>query len=197
MPHADPEARRVYQRRYQREYARRRRAEKRAASGRAKFQRCEHPKFGLGRCEICEKAYQRDYRKSNRERIRQQCKEYRTRTVEQRRLANAEWRAKNVEWRKAYMAEYIRQNPQVILAAANRRRARKAGAVTIPFTVEQLAARWAYFGNRCWVCRSVATETDHVKPIAKGGAHMLCNLRPICRTCNAGKRDAWPYQGAA
>jgi 5-methylcytosine-specific restriction endonuclease McrA len=43
----------------------------------------------------------------------------------------------------------------------------------------------------------LATEIRHVKPIAKGGAEMLCNLRPICRSCNASKCDKWPYVRAS
>ncbi|MGX7727586.1 HNH endonuclease [Rhodococcus sp. 5G237] len=34
---------------------------------------------------------------------------------------------------------------------------------------------------------------DHVKPINKGGPHMLANLRPACGPCNSRKRDQWPF----
>lgn len=72
------------------------------------------------------------------------------------------------------------------------RYATRKGAPAIKFTPEQLAQRAAYFGGRCWVCRATATEWDHVKPLTKGGWHCLSNLRPICRRCNAVKRDRWP-----
>lgn len=45
----------------------------------------------------------------------------------------------------------------------------------------------------CWVCGGEATQVDHVKPIAAGGAHILANLRPICGQCNQRKKDKWPY----
>ncbi len=73
-----------------------------------------------------------------------------------------------------------------------KRRALKRKVKTVRFTPEQLDARMAYWGNNCWMCGGVATCIDHVKPIAKWGAHMLCNLRPACGPCNSAKRDKWP-----
>jgi len=34
-------------------------------------------------------------------------------------------------------------------------------------------------------------QWDHVKPLAKGGAHMLANLRLACSRCNNVKSDRW------
>lgn len=78
------------------------------------------------------------------------------------------------------------------------RRARQAGVPTRPFTDEQWAQKIAYYGWRCWICGdgSVPLEADHVKPLSKGGAHMLCNLRPACRSCNASKNAKWPFVAA-
>jgi 5-methylcytosine-specific restriction endonuclease McrA len=47
------------------------------------------------------------------------------------------------------------------------------------------------------VCGGQPVETDHVKPLSKGGAHMLCNMRPICRSCNARKSNHWPMSVVA
>jgi len=88
---------------------------------------------------------------------------------------------------------YYETNKAAALESCRRRRARQRSATTIAFTPEQLAAKWEYWGNRCWTCGGDANATDHVKPLNKGGAHMLCNLRPICRSCNSAKRDKWPY----
>lgn len=60
-------------------------------------------------------------------------------------------------------------------------------------TRDQIKARWEYYGNRCWVCRTQATETDHVIPLSKGGSNWPANLRPICRSCNARKSNIYPY----
>lgn len=67
------------------------------------------------------------------------------------------------------------------------------GGIVVQFTPEQRAARFAMWGGRCWMCGICdADQADHVKPISKGGAHCLANLRPICHTCNASKGGRWP-----
>lgn len=93
--------------------------------------------------------------------------------------------ARNLRWRSA--------NRRRAADIALRRLARKRDATIVPFTKEQLAEKWAYWGGKCWICRATATATDHVKPLAKGGAHTLCNLRPICGTCNSRKGSKWPF----
>jgi 5-methylcytosine-specific restriction endonuclease McrA len=56
---------------------------------------------------------------------------------------------------------------------------------------EQLAARVAYYGGRCHICREAANEIDHVKPVAAGGSNWPANLRPICGRCNRSKGATW------
>lgn len=73
-----------------------------------------------------------------------------------------------------------------------RRRAAKQASASARVTPEALALKVAYWGDRCWVCKRAWSEIDHVKPISKGGSHFLCNLRPICRRCNAKKSARWP-----
>ncbi len=78
-------------------------------------------------------------------------------------------------------------------AAKHRYRSTQANATGAHYTTsEHIRARWAMWGNRCWVCGDVATATDHVKPLNKGGSHWPANLRPICNVCNAKKKDSWP-----
>jgi len=56
-----------------------------------------------------------------------------------------------------------------------------------------LAERIAFYGGRCWMCRTARWEhIDHVKPLARGGAHILANLRPACAACNHRKGSSWP-----
>jgi 5-methylcytosine-specific restriction endonuclease McrA len=71
-------------------------------------------------------------------------------------------------------------------------KARKRAAFTLPFSRDQLGARIAYYGWRCWLCGSTWQQVDHVKPLARGGSHILANLRPICSRCNQSKKAAWP-----
>ncbi len=78
------------------------------------------------------------------------------------------------------------------------RRARKAKSPTIRYTTAQLAAKWAYWGNRCYlripgICTGDAEHVEHVKPLRAGGANMLANLRPSCGPCNSSKGGRWPF----
>jgi len=80
------------------------------------------------------------------------------------------------------------QNPDKKRAVCQRRRARLIGADGWDYTTaEHIAARWAMWGNKCYLCGADAEETDHVIPLARGGSHWPSNLRPICGKCNREK----------
>jgi 5-methylcytosine-specific restriction endonuclease McrA len=102
------------------------------------------------------------------------------------------WAKANPERRRAIVAAWSRRNPEARRENWRRRHARLLDAAVVPFTPEQLAAKVAYWGNRCWICGGPYEAIDHVKPLAKGGLHILANLRPICRADNTRKRDRWP-----
>lgn len=96
-------------------------------------------------------------------------------------------------WRNGYgKISYQRHKHKWRVYNANR--VNRVKAATSPHTTEaKILARLAYFGHRCWVCGGEGVERDHVKPLSKGGAHLPCNIRPICVFCNRSKKDAWPY----
>jgi 5-methylcytosine-specific restriction endonuclease McrA len=95
--------------------------------------------------------------------------------------------------RMANDADYrTRWNEWMHRTQLKRRAAKRATSAHV--TAGDLAAKVAYWGDRCWCCRGEWSEIDHVKPITKGGAHLLCNLRPICRSCNAKKNNRWPLE---
>lgn len=124
----------------------------------------------------------------------------------------AQWRKANPEKTARYGRNYARNNrdkikaknarlkerkPELYAAIARagdaNRRARERNAPG-KATAEQVAARWAYYGGKCWMCGRPAVETDHVKPLAAGGSHWPSNLRPACRSCNSIKRARWPFK---
>lgn len=78
---------------------------------------------------------------------------------------------------------------------ARRRRAKERAATIVDFTPEQLAERLSMFLG-CWMCGEPADCIDHVKPLARGGPHILANLRPACRPCNGRKAARWPFPAA-
>lgn len=108
------------------------------------------------------------------------------------------WQAENAEKVKRYKAKWVQDNLSGAVRENTRRRyARRKGAFAIKFTPEQLAAKVAYWGHRCWMCREPFQAIDHVKPLVVGGPHILANLRPICTSCNSRKRAAWPLPKGA
>lgn len=107
--------------------------------------------------------------------------------------ARSAWNESNREWWTQRRRDRRRTHPEEKRAEEARRRARKKQAQVVAFAPAQLEARLSVFGHRCWMCGAEGTTVDHVKPLSKGGAHMLCNLRPACRPCNSAKSDTWPF----
>lgn len=130
------------------------------------------------------------------DRARARGKVYREQNREQVTARVAAWRAANPErtnrnkrnWAAAH-PEYTREFARLKSA---RRRAMKRETTTSRFTVQQLASRLEYYGGRCWMCGAPWAQWDHVKPLSRGGAHMLANLRPACSSCNISKGAQWP-----
>jgi len=113
------------------------------------------------------------------------------RTAAKRAWARADRVANPEKWLEKSRRDY-RLNPEGHRLQQHRRRALKTATAIGPVTVELLAAKWDYWAGRCWMCGGEAVEWDHVKPLARGGAHMLANLRPSCLSCNRRKSATWP-----
>jgi len=47
----------------------------------------------------------------------------------------------------------------------------------------------ALSAGRCLKCGREGVELDHVIPVALGGSSNVINVQPLCRSCNASKRD--------
>lgn len=104
------------------------------------------------------------------------------------------WQTANPERRRVHRRAGKKRNPIANRAYAQAYLARKKNLTVVPFTAEQLRQRWAFYGGCCWICGSDQDiQVEHVKPLSKGGAHMLCNLRPACGRCNTAKGARWPY----
>lgn len=146
-----------------------------------------------GVCKVCVKKH----RDTIRDRIREQGRRAKAkdpeRTAEIRRRSRLkEDPIKRAERSRAWRAA----NPEKVRATIKRQNVvRTARTLATPgiATTEQVAARWAYYGGKCWMCGDTATDTDHVKPLAKGGCNWPSNLRPACRRCNRSKSAKWPY----
>lgn len=141
------------------------------------------------------RAYQAEYRAAHRQKARATTAAYRAANPDRARAANERFRSQpaNQESARQRAREFRLANPALRSEYEKRRRARKKSAVVGFITPAQLAAKMSYWGDRCWMCGTVDDlQVDHVKPLAKGGAHMLANLRPACGPCNLAKSDRWP-----
>lgn len=118
------------------------------------------------------------------------------------------WRAANKDKIRAKHEREIAKNPNLsrdrywkdpayARQKSSRRKAMRRGASIGNITPSGLASRIAYYGGKCWMCGAPYAHLDHVKPLSKGGAHMLANLRPACAPCNLTKSDKWPFDLAA
>ena len=103
---------------------------------------------------------------------------------------NKVWTHTHPEQAKAAKDAWKIANPERIIAYQRQGRLRRRHGVG-HCTSEQLQARIAYYGYRCWLCGAPWEEIDHVKPISKGGSNWPANLRPACRPCNRRKSDHW------
>lgn len=101
-----------------------------------------------------------------------------------RRIANPE-----------YIKQWRRENRAKVRNYWHVRRAHKLAAEPVQFSDAQLVQRMAMFSG-CWICGGPAEHIDHVKPLSKGGMHVLANLRPACATCNTRKGACWPLTAA-
>ena len=83
-------------------------------------------------------------------------------------------------------------------ASKSRRRARKRGAYSEPYSRHQIFERDRW---RCHICRRKTSRTkvvphprapviDHLVPLAEGGDDTAANVATACFLCNSTKRDA-------
>jgi 5-methylcytosine-specific restriction endonuclease McrA len=110
---------------------------------------------------------------------------------DQLRTQVADWQRANRVRVRFNTAEYSAKNPELRRAMKHRRRALALAAGVVQFSPNQWHERLKYFGSKCWMCGGPFEHIDHVKPLSRGGPHMLANLRPSCARCNLTKRDKW------
>lgn len=158
-------------------------------------------------CKKCAVEYSKQHYEANKQKRLEYAQAYRENNVEKVSVAkrasysknrdyysaaNKRWRLENPE-RKAELDKQWRiNNPQRRYEIEKRRRLALSGS-HIDLTL--LAQKIDYWGGLCWICKIKPYESiDHVKPLNKGGAHILCNLRPACKPCNSSKGDKWPIE---
>lgn len=98
------------------------------------------------------------------------------------------------EQRKVSSKQYSKTKRGMETGRAHvRKRRAKLAEVENTLTKEQWQAVLDHFHHQCVYCSSEdSIEMDHVIPISKGGAHVIHNVVPACRRCNAGKNNGPP-----
>ncbi len=144
-------------------------------------------------------AYQAEYRAARRDKARQTTAKYRAENPDQVRASQQRYRSDpiNQEIARERAKAFRLANPDLRSEYERRRRAAKTSRVVGFVTPQLLAAKISYWAERCWICSAPWEQIDHVKPLSKGGLHMLANLRPICADCNLRKASRWPFSPTA
>ena len=131
------------------------------------------------------------YKVTHAEQLRESQRKSRKKHLDKRLEATRRWRDENKEHVLRYAKDYKQKNRVAASAWERGRQARKRQATIVEFSKEDLQLRLSMFPG-CWMCGGAKESVDHVKPLSKGGAHILANLRPACKSCNSRKRNRWP-----
>jgi HNH endonuclease len=149
------------------------------------------------RCDLCRQAnseYLRDYRNGRkRERLLAKKRAWsKRRTPAQRRAESTTEQnvARTKAWRAANPERARELDRRKVRAYAHRKRA--GGGYVAERDWQRLLNR---YDGRCAYCRMArATDQDHVIPLSRGGRHMIGNILPACRNCNAQKQARLPIE---
>jgi 5-methylcytosine-specific restriction endonuclease McrA len=152
-------------------------------------------------CRACHSERQRGYYAADPDRYIRRSTEWNRNNPELSNRYKAKWAEENPgAWKNADQAlarerrrRWNKEHPEVRVEMAARRRARLLGTQSQSLTASMIDARMSVWGGRCWICGDEANNVDHVKPLGKGGSHLLCNLRPACGECNRRKSAKWPF----
>lgn len=164
------------------------------------------------RCKDCRKIETAIYRDNNRDKIKESNKRYRMANPEKVAEAEKKKPSRQPEYLRAYRRNYYLQtaekqkekskewranNPEQRRVQERRRRALEYGAITEPYTTQQVLD---LYGTDCRFCGlpidfnatpiigddgwQMGLHLDHVIPLTKGGSDTLDNIRPSHALCN-------------
>jgi 5-methylcytosine-specific restriction endonuclease McrA len=134
---------------------------------------------GQSCCKVCDRARHKRYYWANLEKARAR--------------RRAHWHTTEREAARARYAvdPAVRQR---VAVKVHHRRARLIEARVVPYTATQLAQRMEMSNGVCGLCRLPLggdVHRDHIKPLAQGGADMLCNIQAAHAMCNQSKGKRW------
>ncbi|MBS1722532.1 MAG: HNH endonuclease [Armatimonadetes bacterium] len=138
--------------------------------------------------------YIKNYRETNKVRIKQVLADYYQRNRETKDAYSAEWCQANPEARRAIARRWAQRNKDKINAKTHNYRARKQGAEGSHTDAELVAIleQQGYLCYWCDLCIEEKYEADHYIPLSRGGTNYSSNIVMSCRRCNASKADLLP-----
>jgi 5-methylcytosine-specific restriction endonuclease McrA len=132
-------------------------------------------------------AYKAAWSRENTGRLRESRRRYQETHQAEIAARGRAWYAADPQRTKQQVAAWRKANPQRVADTNRRHRALKMGGPGYVDPADWLALCDAV-GNRCLACGATgALEQDHVIPLSRGGLHVIENLQPLCRSCNARK----------
>lgn len=100
---------------------------------------------------------------------------------------------KNKDKIKQNIRAYALEHPEIAQRHQKRRRIFKAMTVKSDVTYENCKRLLETYNHSCAYCLrplTAANKTfDHMRPVTKGGLHLMDNLVPCCRSCNSRKQN--------
>ena len=119
------------------------------------------------------------------------CQRIKSREVMRKRRANLETREiVNANNRRYYNTAKGKKQKKASSWVRNHKSRNADGY----FTLEDIKARFDYYGNSCYYCKTPVEQTregrltiEHRIPISRGGTNWPSNLVPACVFCNSSK----------
>lgn len=145
------------------------------------------------RCVQCKAAlaqYSRSRREAGKEDAEGKKKWQRAYYLKNKHRWDEQRRSKS-EWHKEYIRAWRKLNPEIVNRLSRSYKHRKRAVKYDTFSEAKLQSKLSMYAG-CWVCGGEKEQIDHVKPLSKGGWHILANLRPIYGDCNRRKGAMWP-----
>lgn len=152
-----------------------------------------------------EKTRLRTWYETNSEKAKARSREWYVTNPEKAKAYRDAWREANADEVKEYIRTWQRSNPDKVKAKSDawrkknldvsnaqtaRYRARKQGALSLPYDRKKIIERE---NGQCTYCKAFPTGTaltiDHIIPLVRGGTDTEDNLTVACRSCNSKKRD--------
>ena len=155
-------------------------------------------------CKMCEKEYRKnnkeklkeyfkEYYKNNKDKIKKNTKEYQENNKEKVREYKKEYRSrdKTKNMMKEYLKEYQKNNKDKMIFYSSQRRVLRAGNGG-SYTQEQYREMLEYFEYKCaYTGESIEDNLhiDHIIPVSKGGTSYIWNLIPVTPSANMSKSN--------